>query len=218
MIDFKKRVLPVAAGAVVLCSLSGIGGAVAAGQIGSPDIKNNSVRSLDIKNNSVRSVDIKDNTVRASDLSTTARDALRGETGATGPTGKDGATGPAGATGAKGAPGQDGVSNLIVGAGYADVWAPNAYGESIETCPEGQYALGGGYSTFGGYPTNGDYDLGGQNRDIQVTVSAPYFKGAYEPVDEAGNFRADQWVVRGYNDGDTEQIVRAWVVCATVAD
>jgi hypothetical protein len=50
-------------------------------------------------------------------------------------------------------------------------------------------------------------------------VSAPYFKGDYEPVDAAGNFRADQWVVRGYNNnGETQVDVRAWVVCANVAD
>jgi hypothetical protein len=35
-------------------------------------------------------------------------------------------------------------------------------------------------------------------------------------VDAAGNFRPDQWVVRGYNSGDSAQIVRAWVTCAEV--
>jgi hypothetical protein len=71
---------------------------------------------------------------------------------------------------------------------------------------------------WGGYGgTHDSYDLGGQNTDIQVTVSAPYFKGEYVPVDEAGNFRADQWVVRGFNHGATDQIVRAWVVCASIA-
>ena len=118
----------------------------------------------------------------------------------------------------------DSGSEVIVGAGYAglgghDYWAANSYGESLETCPEGQYAIGGGYSTWGGFNgTHDGYDLGGTNLDIQVTVSAPYFKGAYVPVDEAGNFRADQWVVRGFNHGTEDQIVRAWVNCATVAD
>lgn len=107
----------------------------------------------------------------------------------------------------------DSGSELIVGAGYTSTWKAGEAGETIETCPEGQYAIGGGYSTWGG-----KYDLGGDNRNIQVTVSAPYFQGEYEPVDEAGNFRADQWVVRGFNNGDTDQIVRAWVVCSNLAD
>ena len=40
----------------------------------------------------------------------------------------------------------------------------------------------------------------------------------YAPVDEAGNFRADQWVVRGFNNGDSQVDVRAWVTCAKVAN
>jgi collagen triple helix repeat protein len=155
-------------------------------------------------------------------------DNATGATGATGPAGPQGPKGNTGAQGPQGEPGQDGkdgqdgqdgedgVANLITGAAYTDVWAPNSFGESIEECPDGQYAIGGGFSTWGGYGTHPSYDLGGENLDIQVTLSAPYFRGAYEPVDEAGNFRADQWVVRGFNHGDSEQIVRAWVNCADV--
>lgn len=107
--------------------------------------------------------------------------------------------------------------NLIAGAGYTDVWEAGTFGESIETCPAGQYALGGGFSTFGGYGgTHDGYDLGGMNRDIEVTVSAPYFKGDYVPVDAGGNFRADQWVVRGFNGGTEDQVVRAWVICGNL--
>jgi hypothetical protein len=117
--------------------------------------------------------------------------------------------------------GKPGISNLIVGAGYAglgahDYWAPHSYGETIETCPAGQNAIGGGYSQDASTGSDGKYDLGGK-ADVQITVSAPYFKGDYVPVDDAGNFRADQWVVRGYNNGDTQVDVRAWVVCANVA-
>ena len=113
----------------------------------------------------------------------------------------------------------DSGSDLIVGAGYTSTWKAGEFGQTVETCPEGQYAIGGGDSTFGAFNgVNDGYDLGGTNRDIQVTVSAPYFKGEYEPVDEAGNFRADQWVVRGFNNGESDQIVRAWVVCSNLAD
>ena len=117
--------------------------------------------------------------------------------------------------------GSDGDVTTIVGAGYAglgghDYWAPGSYGETIETCPAGQTAIGGGYSQDASTGVDGKYDLGGK-ADVQVTVSAPYFKGDYVPVDDAGNFRADQWVVRGYNNSDHQVDVRAWVVCAPLA-
>lgn len=158
------------------------------------------VTSAQIKDNTVRSVDVRDGAVHKVDLSKGVNAALT----KVGTNGKDG---------------KDGVSNLITGAGYTSTWEAGEYGETVETCPTGQYAIGGGYSMWGGYGgTHDSYDLGGTNKDIQVTVSAPYFKGEYVPVDEAGNFRADQWVVRGYNHGTTDQIVRAWVTCANVAD
>ena len=177
------------------------------------------------------------------DLSQATMDALKGATGATGAKGDTGAKGETGAAGAKGdkgetgpqgptgsrgkrgftgAQGEPGVSDLIVGAGYAglgghDYWAPHSYGETIETCPAGSYALGGGFSQDASTGVDGKYDLGGK-ADVQITVSAPYFQGEYTPVDEAGNFRADQWVVRGFNNSDSQVDVRAWVTCAKVAN
>ena len=132
--------------------------------------------------------------------------------GKPGEDGTDGVDGKDGAPGKDGQDGVDGVSNLIAGAGYTDVWQPGTELQtSIEKCPDGQYAIGGGWSQFGG-----DKDLGGQNSAIQVTVSAPYFEGEYKPVDEAGHFRPTEWVVKGFNTGDKEQVVRAWVTCADV--
>ncbi len=83
---------------------------------------------------------------------------------------------------------------------------------ALGQCGEGQYATGGGFSTWGG-----DKDLGGDNKSIQITVSAPYFEGDYVPVNDGGDFRPTEWVIKGYNNGDTMQIVRPWVVCADVA-
>jgi len=118
-------------------------------------------------------------------------------------------------TGEQGPAGKDGVTNLIAGADYKTTWVGDG-GASLQTvrgeCPAGQYALGGGFSTWGG-----DKDLGGDNKSIQVTVSAPYFEGDYVPVDDAGNFRPTEWVIKGYNNGNTDQIVRAWVTCADVS-
>ena len=51
-------------------------------------------------------------------------------------------------------------------------------------------------------------------------MSAPYVNsdGDYVPIsDTDSRFYADRWVVRGYNNGDTEQIVRAWALCAAAS-
>lgn len=151
--------------------------------------------SSGIKDDSVRSLDVKDGTLRLKDMKPGTATKTRNH--------------------------EDTLHGLIVGAGYAglgahDYWAPGSYGETIETCPAGQYAIGGGFSQDASTGTDGKYDLGGK-ADVQVTVSAPYFKGDYEPVDDAGNFRADQWVVRGFNHSDKPVDVRAWVVCSSVS-
>jgi hypothetical protein len=221
------RITAVAIGAAVLVGASSFG-AVAAKLVTSDDIANQTIRKVDIGQDAVGGNEVKDGSLKAKDFTADALEGLqgaKGDTGAKGEKGDTGAQGPKGDKGDKGDQGDqgdkgdDGVSNLITGADYSDVWEANSFGESLETCPAGQYAIGGGYSTWGGFNgTHDGYDLGGTNLDIQVTVSAPYFKGAYEPVDEAGNFRADQWVVRGFNQGDEDQIVRAWVNCADIAD
>jgi hypothetical protein len=153
------------------------------------------ITSKDIQDNTIRSADVKDESLKMKDFTTGAQKKMYGGHG------KDG---------------KDGVSELTTGAHYKTTWAAGEYGETITECPEGSKVIGGGYSTWGGYPSNAGYDLGGENRDIEVTVSAPYFKGDYEPVDEAGHFQGDQWVVRGFNSGETDQIVRAWAICAAV--
>ena len=136
----------------------------------------------------------------------------QGDQGPKGDQGIQGEQGPKGDTGPQGVQGDPGLSNVIAGAGYTDTWTGDN-GASLHTsrgeCPAGQYAIGGGFSTWGG-----DKDLGGDNKDIQITVSAPYFEGDYKPVDDAGNFRPTEWVIKGYNNGSTDQVVRPWVVCA----
>jgi hypothetical protein len=129
--------------------------------------------------------------------------------------------------GKDGKDGKNGVAGIAAGAGYADwptenphhsLWAANSYGETIQTCKAGEYAVGGGFSSFGGYGGKHDgYDLGGLNTDVEITVSAPYFPGDYAPISDADSrFRPTQWVVRGFNHGDAPVDVRAWVTCTTV--
>ena len=187
-----NRVAAVAVGAVVLVGFSSMG-AVAGTLITGAQIKDQSIRSNDIGTGGVGTSEIRDASILTRDLSQATMDALKGQAGKAG---------------------KDGVTNLIAGAGYDTTWAGDN-GATLQTvreeCPAGQYALGGGFSTWGG-----DKDLGGDNQEIQVTVSAPYFEGAYVPVDAAGNFRPTEWVVKGYNNGAKDQIVRAWVTCAKV--
>jgi collagen triple helix repeat protein len=219
----KNRVAAVAVGAVVLVGFSSMG-AVAGTMITGAQIKDQSVRSNDIATGGVGTSEVRDASILTRDLSQATIDSLKGATGAKGEKGDTGAQGEKGDTGtqgvkgnegAKGAKGDPGLSNLAAGAGYTDVWQGDG-GATLQTargeCGPGQYATGGGFSTWGG-----DKDLGGDNKSIQVTVSAPYFEGDYVPVNEGGDFRPTEWVVKGYNNGDTNQIVRAWVVCADVA-
>ena len=210
MSTFRNRTVAVLAGSALIVGAGSIG-AVANDLVTSRDIKNDTVSTADIKNDSIRLADI-NNRVEKQLAGQDGKDGVDGKDGKDGVDGKDGAEGPKGKDGVDG---KDGVSNLIAGAGYTDTWVGDG-GASLQTargeCPAGQYALGGGFSTWGG-----DKDLGGDNKNIQVTVSAPYFEGDYVPVDEAGNFRPTEWVVKGYNNGTTDQIVRAWVTCASVA-
>ena len=202
-----------AVGAIVgvVALAAGATGATAAAMVTGAQVQDGSLTWHDIKDhNSVTSKSVVAGSLEARDLSAAAKQSLKGATGATGATG---AQGQKGATGKDGAPG---LSGLIAGSGYTTTWQGDS-GATLQTareeCPEGQYAIGGGFSTWGG-----DKDLGGDNKNIQITVSAPYFEGDYKPVDEAGNFRPTEWVVKGYNNGTSDQIVRAWVTCANVAD
>lgn len=225
----QKPILAVAAVATTAV-LFASGGAVAGALITSADIKDNTVKSIDLKDGkAVGEADLKPQL--AAKVNAAGQPGTQGPAGPAGPKGDAGAQGPAGPAGAKGdagpagpkgdagPAGADGADAGIaaVGAGYNDTWAAGSYGESIETCADGEYVTGGGYSMWGGYPTHGGYDLGGENLDIQVTVAAPYISGEYVPIsDTDSRFYADQFVVRGFNHGDTDQIVRAWANCAPI--
>ncbi|HEX6149921.1 hypothetical protein, partial [Nocardioides sp.] len=160
-------------------------------------------RSGDIQDDSIRSVDIKDGTIRQHDLTEPAQAAFKGKPGKPGKDGKDG------------------VSGIAAGAGYADLghhakWEAGSWGQTVQKCKAGEYAVGGGFSSWGGFNGDNSKDLGGA-ADVQITVSAPYIENdaAYEPIsDTDSRFRPTLWVVRGFNHGSEPVDVRAWVVCA----
>ena len=137
----KNRISAVVAGSAVIVAL-GATGAVAGNLIGSADIRDGGVHRVDLGNGVNSRIDNKATAGQVNGIQNRVTD-LEGES--------------------------DSGSDLIVGAGYNSTWAAHSYGETIETCPEGQYAIGGGYSAFGGYQTHPGYDLGGENRNIEVT-------------------------------------------------
>ena len=117
--------------------LAGGGGAYAAGQITSAQIKDGTITSKDIKSG----------TIAASNLSPAAKKSLQGAKGATGPTGpagpagpagstptvlgSGGATGPKGDTGAQGPKGDTGVPGAPGAPGAkGDTGAPGAKGDT----------------------------------------------------------------------------------------
>ena len=152
----KSRAAAVVTGAVVVVGLGTTSG-YAASMITSAQIANNTITAADIQSGAIRSNELADGTVRLTDLNDTAMQGMKGDPGEQGPKG------------------EPGVANLIAGSGYHTTWVGDQ-GATLQTvreeCPAGQYALGGGWSTWGG-----DKDLGGDNQNIRVTVSAPYFEG-----------------------------------------
>jgi hypothetical protein len=208
-----NRVAAVAIGTTVLVALGSAGGAVAAGMVG----------SIDIRNESIRSVDIKDGQVRLSDINDRAERQLRGRNG------KDGVDGADGKDGAKGEPGVSnieadgpypGATNLTNGDNSTDKWLagkPTELQSSWVMCAPGKVALGGGFSRA---------DEGAAAfKGLQVVTSQPVQvvdgnPQAYTPIegDADGSFVPNGWLVEGFNNGDTDLIVRPHVVCADVAE
>ena len=187
----KNRISAVVAGSAVLVAV-GATSAVAGNLIGSADIRDGGVHRVDLGDAVNARIDSK---------------ATNGQV-----TGLNGRV-----TKLEGASG--GLTNVTTGAGYNHTWSGNsdALNTIVAKCDEGQIALSGGFSTWGGSDVNESglaYDLGGDNENINVTVSAPYTGEAYDENKYGGNIRPDRWVVKGYNHGASDQIVRAWVVCA----
>lgn len=123
--------LVVAVGALVV-ALGGTSYAVT--QVGSPEIRDGSVRSVDVRNDNLRSADIKNGTLRRADFASGVLE--QGERGPRGATGARGVAGPRGAQGERGEQGPPGVERWLL---------VNAAGE-IE-------AQSGGFTIAAAYPT-----------------------------------------------------------------
>ena len=180
---FRGRVTSVALGATLLVALGGVGGAVAAGQIGSTGIKDHSIRTVDLSKNAVgakqlkkaavRSRQLQDGGVRSADLSAEVRELIAtavtgpaGPAGDTGPVGPAGpAGGPVGPEGAQGPAGPEGPAGPAGVSGYQVVNDSSTLAgggtKSVNVaCPAGKVAVGGGarsetqVTLAGSYPSD----------------------------------------------------------------
>jgi hypothetical protein len=232
----KFRTVAFASTAAVVAAVAiGSGAAQATSLITGKDVKDGSIHRVDLGAGINHRLDRMAASGAQGPQGLPGKDGLNGKDGAPGQAGKDGLNGKNGAqglpgkdglNGKDGAPGQagkDGVTDLNAGANYRTTWVGDS-GASLQTviskCDAGQVAVGGGFSTWGGSDANESglaYDLGGDNKDIQVTVSAPYTGQAYDESKYHGGILPDRWVVKGYNNGSTDQIVRAWVICANAS-
>ncbi|MPY99722.1 MAG: hypothetical protein GEU97_17350 [Actinophytocola sp.] len=193
-------------GALVLL-LSG-GTAVAAGHIGTDDIRDYSITKQKMKRDSVGSWEAKDRSLTGGDLRLESvgqrvfTPRVRELLNQTGIKNLE-SDGP-----------YPGVTQLEEGSNSTDKWAADGtFQSSWVKCAEGKTAIGGGFSRA----DEGPEAYKGLNivtsQPVQIENGDPT---AYNPIegDADGSYVPNGWLVEGFNDGTTELIVRPHVVCA----
>jgi hypothetical protein len=177
--------------------MAGVGSAVATDLIGSKDIKNDSVRSVDLKNDDVQKVDIGSAAVGLDELTNQVKNKMHKFTGLE-------ADGP-----------YPGYTVLSQGDNSRDLWKADS-GASLQAswvkCAPGKVALGGGFSRAD--------ESAEAIHGLQIVSSRPatyqYGKEVSTGIkgDPDGSIRPNAWVVEGFNNGSTtDLVVRPWVVC-----
>ena len=73
---FRNRTVAVMAGASILVSLGGVGGAVAGGMVTSADIKDGTIRAIDIATGSIRGPEVMDGSLGLRDLNDFTNDKI----------------------------------------------------------------------------------------------------------------------------------------------
>lgn len=212
-----SRTGAVLAGAGALILLGGVGGAAARDYVTSPEIKDQTVKSRDIAAGGVGHSELRDSSVGWGNINQETQDYIDNHAGKQGPKGEQGPRGeqgPQGERGPKGEPGQDGVAGLTTDGPYDQTWQGDngaSLQQAVVKCDPGKHAIGGGFSVFGGADDNSPSPEAGKK--IQVIASYPYTTN-YESINDRGSFKADEWIVKGFNHGSDDMIVRPWVVCA----
>ncbi|MGH3334070.1 MAG: hypothetical protein ACRDPJ_22475 [Nocardioidaceae bacterium] len=234
-----SRTGAVVAGSTVLVALGGVGGAFAAGQITSADIKDQTIQGRDIGGEAVGSSETRDGSLGMRELndftqgvinSKAPKDALDAETSQrksaddalkaeidkkadkdhthSGLLSEFEADGP-----------YPGATNLQEGDNSDKAWTGDG-GATLQkswvSCPDGQVAIGGGFSRADEGPA--------AIHGLQIVSSQPTQikdgQEVYEPVkdDPDGSFVPNAWLVEGFNNNDSgELIVRPWVNCTKIS-
>lgn len=154
--------------------------------------------------NSVGTKQIRDRAVTLQKVNLVAQRALRGQRGAVGSRGFRGLLGPRGATGKRGVIGTSGATHVVVRTGSATVGSGNL-GDAQADCNPGEHATGGGefISPNSGAPVE------------TIRISAPSLQSS-EFIQPAGAGDVpDAWMVEVLNNSASDQLLYAYVVCAS---
>jgi hypothetical protein len=198
----QRRSTTVIAAAAIVVSLGGVGTAAASNTIGSGDIRNGSIRSVDIANGGVHKVDLGPGSVGFDQLTSTLKHGMT-----KGTIRNLESDGP-----------YPGATQLQQGDNSTVKWTGDG-GATLQTswvqCAPGKTAIGGGFSRAD--------DSAAAIHDLQIVTSRPaQFQGGAEiakpiPGDVDGSFVPNAWLVEGFNNAASgELIVRPWVVCVTI--
>lgn len=184
-----SRTGAVLGGAAALVMLGGVGGAVAAGQIGSADIRDGGVHRVDIHANAVS----------ADKLAPSVRGMFGHHLEADGP--------------------YPGLTQLQQGSNSTKLWIADSGAtlqQSWVRCAPGKTALGGG---FGMWDYGADTVKNMQIvTSVPATIVKGQVVDPAIPGDPDGSIRPNGWLVEGFNNNapGTDVSVRPWVVCAVI--
>ena len=178
----------VVGGATVLVTLGGVGGAVAAGQIGSADIRDGGVHR----------VDIQDQAVSSSKLAPGVLGKFLHHLEADGP--------------------YPGLTQLDQGANSTELWVADSGAtlqQSWVRCAPGKNAVGGGFGQWDYAP---DVVRNLQIvTSVPATIKNGKIVDTPIPGDADQSIEPNGWLVEGFNNGATTDVsVRPWVVCAAM--
>lgn len=182
------RIGAVVGAATVLVTLGGVGGAVAAGQIGSADIRDGGVRTADIHAQAVTNSKLAPGVV-AKFLHSVEAD------------------GP-----------YPGSTQLDQGANSTTLWAADSGAtlqQSWVQCAPGKTAVGGGFGMWDYAPdTVKNIQI---VTSVPATIKHGKIVDTPIPGDKDMSIKPNGWVVEGFNNGATTDVsVRPWVVCAVM--
>ncbi len=184
----RSRTVAVIGGATVLITVGGVGGAVAAGQIGSSDIRDGGVHSVDIHHQAVTSSKLAPGVL--------AKFMHRLE-----------ADGP-----------YPGITQLQQGHNSTKLWVGDSGAtlqQSWVQCAHGKSAVGGG---FGQWDYAADVVKNMQiMTSVPATIKNGTIVDTPIAGDPDQSIKPNGWLVEGFNNNPaTDVSVRPWVVCAVL--